>query len=120
MPIQESFFSKAKRNTKRAFDFRSDESIRRSRDLDETNSNLDFMLKRVKPVEQPARKKPVVEQELDQRKKNLEDTGISGGLASNAAKSSGIKGHFQEQAAATPAVKLFKRIGKKKSDNMTA
>lgn len=127
--MAEGFFGKVKRNAKRAFDFSSDERIRRNRDLDETSSNLDFMLSRGKKrtsqdqsgtdAGQRIHKAPIIERELNQRKTNLEDAGISGGLASNAIKSgkvdySGVRGHFEQQAAATPAVKLFKRLGKKK------
>jgi len=121
--MAEGFFSKAKRNVKRAIDFSGENSIRRNRDLDETTSGVDYMMSRGKrrtPQDQSDR----TPAERVHKKVIVDDVGSSAGVASNAVQSGkinyGIKGHFQERAANTPAGKLFKRLKRKKDNSEMA
>jgi len=122
--MAEGFFSKAKRNVKRAFDYRSDESIGLNRDLDETTAGVDYMMSRgKKKTSQDQSDKPAAER--IHKKLIVDQNAVEGGVATQAITSGPVrfkqklKGHFSEKVAATPAMKLFKRIGRKKSENAT-
>jgi len=121
-PMAEGYFSKMNRARKRAFNFSSDERIRRNRDMDETSSNADYMISRGKKRTNQDQSDIEAGQRIHKRiiAPEPEETGI----ASNAMKSrkinfagGAIRQHFRGRAESAPVVKLFKRLKGKKDVN---
>lgn len=141
--MAENFFNKAKRNVGRAFDFRGSSDIRNSRDVDETSSNLDYMLSRGKnrtpqdqsDTEAGKRTQKKVVPELSPEsfpnkflgiRKKITDT-IQGDQSSN--QGPGVASSAMNKQASNrgpmyrgdaPAVRLFRNMRRKKDDQQGA
>ncbi len=130
--MAEGIYSRVKRNVGRAFDFSGSEDIRRNRDEQEYNSNMDYMLSRGKkrtPQDQsnvPAGERsikshtPIVPEggtidKLRNMRKKVTDTIQGQPMSSNSGNNRGVASNAVTIGAMnTPAVRLFKNLRKKK------